>query len=130
MPRIRYLKKYQRIEVEYEDDDEDNSRSLSGESWLSNKSIISTIDTAKLKQAISYHRAMANTMEQELASRTSTNYVQAKPILDETGRTIFQSVRRNQQRNSNARKNRGLFRGLKLTPKLKKELLECLKNSI
>lgn len=52
MPRLRYLKEYTPIEVEYEDSNEieNNGSGISGSSWLSNATIIGTMSEAKIKQ--------------------------------------------------------------------------------
>lgn len=138
MPRIRYLKKYTPIEVDYEDirDREGqtnrSSTGLSGDSWLSNSTIIESMSEAKIKQAISYYRNMANLLEIELKFRTN---VSSTYIVDNFKH--FNTCNGNQRQdvgvNNNKRqkiskrsKRNKLFKGLKLTSELREALLQCL----
>lgn len=138
MPRIRYLKKYTPIEVDYEDiqDREGqtnrSSTGLSGDSWLSNSTIIGSMSEAKIKQAISHYRNMANLLEIELKFRTDVfiSYV----VRDFKTFKVHEGFQqRNVENNNNKRRkiNKGskrnkLFKGLKITSELRKALLQCL----
>jgi hypothetical protein len=69
MPRLRRLKDY---EVDWHDEDtreEPCSQSATGESWLSNVSIIASFSDEKLKSSARYYREMARLFEEELLGR-------------------------------------------------------------
>ena len=158
MPRLRYLKKYQRIEVEYEEgntgiargqvpssnlatneglyeavEDENNSKSWprSGQSWLSNATIIASMSDAKLKSTLSYYKGMQVLLEAELQVRSFASKAHG-----------FHEVRKAYEQANQTRKRAGgaslhartkqvsLFRGLKLSKQLKEKLKQCLNDFV
>jgi hypothetical protein len=48
------------------------SGEISGQSWWSNRNIITGLSDTKIKQAITYHKQMVTFLENELCSRIST----------------------------------------------------------
>lgn len=138
MPRLRYLKKYTPIEVNYEDanerEEEDlrnrerDPNELSGKSWLSNAAIVGAMSEAKIKQAISYYYEMAHLLEAELLARSV--YPESRVIKNRSicNASNFQNA--SQSFNKNTRivlqTRKGIFKGLRLSTELKEALLECL----
>lgn len=137
MPRIRYLKKYQRIEVEYEDERSyrDERAEWSGQSWLSNNAIIQTFTDSQLKQAIAHYKIIVDKLEQELWLR-SKNLSSATPLYKSSNNSSTSKGNRSNSRKTSResvgrtgkkRETNKLFKGLNLDSKLKEELLKCLK---
>lgn len=130
MPRLRYLKNYERIHAEYEQADEHiEEEARTGQSWLSNSSIISSMPDSKLREAINLYRNLAMQMEQELlfrskmAKQTSISAELRTAYKIDRVELYISNKRRQATRN---KRQRAIFKGLKLSPQLKRSLLECL----
>lgn len=135
MPRIRYLKKYTPIEVEYESRDQskyedirDSGRenSRSGNSWLSNATIISSMSEAKLKQSIAYYREMSALLEAELMARTFQNKFPSIKNQFSNVQSASRSIRCISEVTKRRKRSKGIFKGVKLSAELKEALLQCL----
>jgi hypothetical protein len=66
-PRLRHLKNYN-FDFEKE---EEKSEGLTGQSWLSNATIIQSLNDDKIRTAIKYHRETAKLLENELICRAN-----------------------------------------------------------
>ncbi len=140
MPRLRHLKNYE--EIITDDDIENNKREtsmgregegISGSSWLSNSVIIGSMPEDKIKQAISYHNTMANLLENELKLRTIAtsiyiardfNNFRVTSKANGYSNRMYDNEGQKVKRRSN--RNKGIFKGLRLTPELREALLQCL----
>lgn len=130
MPRIRYLKKYTPIEVDYEHENERErtryTNELSGKSWLSNANIIGSMSEAKLKQSIAYYHEMSTLLEAELMARTFQNKFPSTKNQFNNVQSTSRSIRCISETAKRRKRSKGIFRGLKISMELKEALLECL----
>jgi hypothetical protein len=81
MPRLRRIKDYEWVDngnFHVEDSDDESTESsgsqplseaTTGQSWLSNASVIASLNDEKLKSSINYYRTLAKLMEEELVGR-------------------------------------------------------------
>src|SRR5882724_3188069 len=66
MPRLRYKKDY---DVNFEESENERS-STSGQSWLSNATIVAQLSDKKIHEAITHYRALISLLEAELLARS------------------------------------------------------------
>lgn len=136
MPRIRYLKKYTPIEVIYEDENEANdiqrnrersfNKGISGNSWLSNSTIIAEMSEAKLKQSIAYYHEMSALLETELMARTFQSKFPNTKNQFSNVQSTSRSIRCISEVAKRRKRNKGIFKGFRISAELKEALLQCL----
>ncbi len=119
MPRLRYLKNYN---VNFEDEIEDEEP-LTGQSWLSNATIISSLTNDKIRTAIKYHRETVKLLENELICRANGTRAYHEFILP-SFRTNGHNNGKINNESKMARKLRSILLKARIKPEMVEELTE------